>query len=83
MIYKIIDSYLSESDIKYYEEINPGWKVKTANCLLVTFEDGSSTSYVIFEGPWTKPNMCRDCGSYYELSISDTIIRVPHTSSFS
>lgn len=73
MNYKILKSHISESEIKYYEDINPGWTVKTTNCLLVTFEDGTSTTYIIFEGPWTKANMCRDCGSYYEISIGNKI----------
>ena len=42
MNYKILESHISESEIKYYEDINPGWTVKTTNCLLVTFEDGTS-----------------------------------------
>ena len=46
MNYKILNSHLSESEIKYYEDINPGWTVKTTNCLLVTFEDGTSTTYI-------------------------------------
>ena len=44
MNYKILESHISESEIKYYEDINPGWTVKTTNCLLVTFEDGTSTT---------------------------------------
>lgn len=78
MNYKILESHISESDIKYYEDINPGWTVKTTNCLLVTFEDGTSTTYIIFEGPWTKANMCRNCGSYYEISIGNKILKIPH-----
>ncbi len=80
MNYKILDSHLSEPQIKYYEDNNPGWKVKTTNCLLVTLDDGSSTTYVIFEGPWTKSNMCRDCGSYYEISIGNQIIKISRSS---
>lgn len=76
MNYKILYSYLSESEIKYYEDINPGWTVKTTNCLLVTFEDGTSMTYIIFDGPWTKANMCRDCGSYYVISIGNNIQKV-------
>lgn len=78
MNYKILNSLLSESDKKYYEELNPGWTIKTADCLLIAFEDGTSTTYVIFEGPWTKANMCRDCGSYYEVSIGNTLKKIPH-----
>lgn len=78
MKHKILKSHLSEAEKKYYEKNNPGWKVKTSDCLLVTFDDGSSTTYAIFEGPWTKSNMCRDCGSYYEVSIGNKIIRIPH-----
>ena len=78
MNYKILESHISESEIKYYEDINPGWTVKTTNCLLVTFEDGTSTTYIIFEGPWTKANMCRNCGSYYEISIGNKILKIPH-----
>lgn len=76
MNYKILYSHLSESEIKYYEDINPEWTVKTTNCLLVTFEDGTSMTYIIFDGPWTKANMCRDCGSCYEISIGNTIQKV-------
>ena len=44
-----------------------------------TFEaDGTSTTYIIFEGPWTKANMCRNCGSYYEISIGNKILKIPH-----
>nr|DAY99193.1 MAG TPA: hypothetical protein [Caudoviricetes sp.] len=78
MKHKILKSHLSEAEKKYYEKNNPGWKVKTSDCLLVTFDDGSSTTYAIFEGPWTKSNMCRDCGSYYEVSIGNKIISIPH-----
>lgn len=76
MNYKILYSHLSESEIKYYEDINSGWTVKTTNCLLVTFEDGTSMTYIIFDGPWTKANMCRDCESYYEISIGNNIQKV-------
>ena len=27
MNYKILESHISESEIKYYEDINPGWTV--------------------------------------------------------
>lgn len=77
MNYKILKSHISASEIKYYEDVNPGWTVKTTNCLLVTFEDGTSTTYIIFEGPWTKADMCRDCGSYYEISIGNKIQKIP------
>ena len=78
MNYKILDSYLPESEKQYYENSNPGWKVNTTNCLQVTFEDGSSSIYVIFEGPWTKSNMCRDCGTHYEISTNEQTFIIPH-----
>ena len=76
MNYKILNSYLSRFEKQYYENSNPGWKVNTTNCLHVIFNDGSSTIYVIFKGPWTKPNMCRDCGSYYELSVGKQLLKI-------
>lgn len=78
MNYKILNSHLSECEIKYYEDINSGWTVKTTNCLLVTFEDSTSTTYIIFDRSWTKANMCRDCGSHYEISIGNNIQKVYH-----
>lgn len=73
MTFKIIKAHISEKDKMYYEKMHPGWKVKTKNLMLkVSFDDGSSTAYVIFEGPWTKLHMCRDCGSYYEFSTCKT-----------
>ena len=78
MNYKILKSHISAAEVKDYEDMKPGWTVKTTNCLLVTFEDGTSTTYIIFEGPWTKANMCRDCGSYYEISIGNKIQKIPH-----
>lgn len=50
MNYKILDSYLPESEKQYYESSNPGWEINTTNCLQVTFEDGTSSIYVIFDG---------------------------------
>lgn len=78
MNYKILDSYLPESEKHYYESSNPGWEINTTNCLQVTFEDGTSSIYVIFDGPWTKANMCRDCGSHYELLIGNQLYKFPH-----
>ena len=76
MKYQILDSYLSESERLYYEKVNPGWKVNTGNCLSTTFDDGTSTTYVIFEGPWTKSNICRNCGMYYERSTGNQNIKL-------
>lgn len=78
MHYEILDSHLPESEKYYYESLNPGWKVNTTNCLQVTFEDGRSSIYAIFEGPWTKSNMCRDCGTHYELLIGNHLYKFPH-----
>lgn len=78
MKYQILDSHLSESEKKYYENLNPGWRINTTHCMLVTFDDSISTTYVIFEGPWTKPNMCRDCGTHYELSLGNRLLKIPH-----
>lgn len=78
MNYKILKSLLSESDKNYYETLNPGWTIKTYDCLSLIFENGSSTTYVVFEGPYTKTNMCRDCGSYYEVSIGNMLQKIPH-----
>ena len=33
MNYKILDSYLPESEKQYYESSNPGWEINTRNCL--------------------------------------------------
>ena len=78
MNYQILDSHLPESEKLYYEDLNPGWKISTKHCMLVTFDNGSSATYVIFEGPWTKPNMCRDCGTHYELSLGSQLLKIPH-----
>ena len=34
---KILHSHLSESEKNIFEELNPGWTVKSADCLLITF----------------------------------------------
>ena len=65
MNYKILYSHLSESEIKYYEDINPGWTVKTNNCLLVTFEDGTSMTYIIFVNPMILADAGMDQGAIF------------------
>lgn len=77
MYHKIIKSHITESEAKRYEYLNPGYHVKTLDCLLVEFEQGTTTTYIIFEGPWTKPYMCRDCGSHYEISVGNEILKLP------
>ena len=34
MNYKILDSYLPESEKQYYESSNPGWEINTTNCFI-------------------------------------------------
>ena len=43
----------------------------------IEFEDGTGTTYVIFEGRFTKQYMCRDCGSYYEIDLGTQLIKIP------
>lgn len=76
MNYKILKSRLTAEDMKYYEDVNPGYLVKTSDCMLVNFEDGSSSTYVIFEGSWTRSGMCRDCGIYFEIAIGSEIKKI-------
>lgn len=76
MKYKLLKSYLSESDRQYYERLNKGYVVNTADCLQVMFDDVSSVTYVIFEGPKTLYNMCRDCKKYYEINSGNHIYKV-------
>ena len=74
---KLLKNKLHESEVQYYEKMNRGWFVKTRDCLQVEFEDGTGTTYVIFEGRFTKQYMCRDCGSYYEIDLGTQLIKIP------
>lgn len=73
---KLLKNKLSKSEVQYYEKMNRGWFVKTTDCLYVEFEDGTSTTYIIFEGRFTKEYMCRDCGSYYEINLGTQLIKI-------
>lgn len=74
---KLLKNKLPKSEVQYYEKMNRGWFVKTTDCLYVEFEDGTSTTYIIFEGRFTKEYMCRDCGSYYEINLGTQLIKIP------
>lgn len=82
ILYNILNSYISEDQKKYFESANLGWTINTSDCLEVTFEDGTSSIYPIFEGPWTRKDMCRDCGLYYEIATGNHIYRFPQTKAF-
>lgn len=76
MRFKLLESYLPESQLQFYKRTDKRWEVKTTDCLQVDFEDGLVTTYIIYNGPWTLPNMCRDCGTYYELALGTNLYRI-------
>ena len=65
---EILPNYISDSDQHYYEQLNEGWTVPGRDCLQIVWADNEKSTYVIFYGPFTKNEICRDCNSYYELS---------------
>lgn len=73
---KRIISTLSDTDIKYYESANPGWTVSKDYCLAISWDNGTSCTYVVFNGPFTLNNMCRDCGQYYELAAGGMLYNI-------
>jgi len=72
----LIHEHINKTDRDYYEQLNQGWSVQTNDCLCVDWENGSKTVFVIFCGPFTLDNMCRDCGSYFELSTGGNLYRI-------
>ena len=73
IIYK---GYLSDTEAEHFERLNPGWTVKNCDVLCFTDDRGTSTEYVIFTGPWTKTEMCRDCGECYVIASLSQYFRV-------
>lgn len=68
MYVELLHNHISDSDRNYYELMNKGWTVPTRDCIRVTYADKESSTYIIFCGPFTKNEMCRDCATHYELS---------------
>ena len=40
----------------------------TGETLKEEYEDGTSTTYVVFEGSWTRSGTVRDCGDHYIIA---------------
>lgn len=78
MKFKLLNSYLPESQLQFYKRFDKRWVVKTTDCLQVDFEDGSAAIYIIFNGPWTLPNMCRDCRTHYEFADGNKLYKIPY-----
>lgn len=73
---KIIINNLSDADIRYYETNNPGWTVSKDYCIDISWDSGTTCTYVIFNGPFTLNNMCRDCRHYYELAADGALYTI-------
>ena len=72
--YEVLKNYISGEVKNHYEKLNKGWNV-TGDCLAIETR-GTLVTYVIFTGPFTKENMVRDCGKYYELYTGNRIPKV-------
>lgn len=72
----IYKNCLSDAEAEHYERMNPGWQVVNRDILCFVTNDGVSRDYVIFSGPWTRTEMCRDCGDHYIIALHQGFIRV-------
>jgi hypothetical protein len=73
---RIIHNHITDSAKEFFEHQFPGWSVSSLDCLEITFDDLSSTTYVIFSGPHTCQNMCRDCIDHFEIYHHSGILTV-------
>lgn len=61
---------------KYWDLYNiPGFEV-TGETVTIEEGDSSSTTYVVFRGPFTAKYMCRDCGTHYEVDRGGWVLVV-------
>ena len=68
MYAKLLSNHISDSDRTYFESLNEGWSVPSRDCIQIKWNEKETTTYVIFCGPFTKNEMCRDCCDHFELS---------------
>lgn len=64
---RVFKDVLIDADKNFFERLNPGWKA-TGDMLEETFPDGSTNTLVVFTGPWTRRDTCRDCGTHYIIA---------------
>lgn len=76
VIAEIIKNHLNELDRISYEKQYTCWTIPGTDCLKLTWSSGLSTTYMIFKGPWTQQEMCRDCGDHYEVVASNQIYKI-------
>lgn len=76
MRYKLIDTLLTKDIVNFYKSLHKGFTVNKHKLLEVYFDDGSSSTYLIFKGKFTKQYMCRECEDFYELSTGNGIIKI-------
>lgn len=73
---RILRNHITDSTKEFYEQQFPGWIVSSLDCLEITFDDLSSATYVIFSGPHTCQNMCRDCIDRFEIYHHSGILTI-------
>lgn len=73
---RLVRNHITDSKKKFFEHQFPGWIVSSLDCLEITFDDLSSATYVIFSGPHTCQNMCRDCKDHFEIYHDSGILTV-------
>lgn len=71
-----LENHIGESERKCFEKLNQGWTVTTKDCIAVEWEDGTKATFVIFQGPYTLDEMCRECSEYYELYTCGRIYHI-------
>lgn len=71
-----LENHIGDSEKRYFEKLNHGWTVPTKDCIAVEWEDGTKATFVIFQGPYTLDEMCRECRDYYELCTGGRIYHI-------